>query len=93
MFLTRIGDDTQVIINGDVSQTDLRETSGLRTVIHLVKSRMMPVPIVEFGWTTSCGRGSAPSGCGPSRKRGCVDVRGLPGREVGQAVVRQLVGD
>ena len=49
MFLTRIGDDTQVIINGDVSQTDLRETSGLRTVIHLVKSRMMPIPIVEFG--------------------------------------------
>ncbi len=26
--LTRIGDDCQVIINGDVSQTDLRETSG-----------------------------------------------------------------
>ena len=48
MFLTRIGDDCQVIINGDVSQTDLRETSGLRTVIHLVKSRMMQVPIVEF---------------------------------------------
>ena len=49
MFLTRIGDDCQVIINGDVSQTDLRETSGLRTVIHLVKSRMMPIPIIEFG--------------------------------------------
>ncbi|WP_026597301.1 PhoH family protein [Methylobacterium sp. 77] len=48
MFLTRIGDDCQVIINGDVSQTDLRETSGLRTVIHLIKSRMMPIPIVEF---------------------------------------------
>ena len=48
MFLTRIGDDCQVIINGDVSQTDLRETSGLRTVIHLVKSRMMAIPIVEF---------------------------------------------
>jgi phosphate starvation-inducible protein PhoH and related proteins len=48
MFLTRIGDDCQVIINGDVSQTDLRESSGLRTVIHLVKSRMMPIPVVEF---------------------------------------------
>lgn len=48
MFLTRIGDDCQVIINGDVSQTDLRETSGLRTVMHLVKSRMMPIPVVEF---------------------------------------------
>ena len=48
MFLTRIGDACQVIINGDVSQTDLRETSGLRTVIHLIKSRMMPIPVVEF---------------------------------------------
>ncbi|GJE56159.1 MULTISPECIES: PhoH family protein [Methylobacterium] len=48
MFLTRIGDECQVIINGDVSQTDLRETSGLRTVIHLVKSRLMNIPIVEF---------------------------------------------
>lgn len=48
MFLTRIGDDCQVIINGDVSQTDLRETSGLRTVMHMIKSRMMPIPVVEF---------------------------------------------
>ena len=48
MFLTRIGDDCQVISNGDVSQTDLRETSGLRTVMHLIKSRMMPIPVVEF---------------------------------------------
>lgn len=48
MFLTRIGDDCQVIINGDVSQTDLRETSGLRTVIHLIKSRLLPGPVIEF---------------------------------------------
>lgn len=48
MFLTRIGDGTQVIINGDVSQTDLRETSGLRTVIHLTKSNSLPIPIIEF---------------------------------------------
>ena len=47
-FLTRIGEDCTVVINGDVSQCDLRETSGLRTVIHLIKSRMLPVPIVEF---------------------------------------------
>ena len=37
MFLTRIGDDCQVIINGDVSQTDLRETSGLRTDLELLQ--------------------------------------------------------
>jgi phosphate starvation-inducible PhoH-like protein len=47
-FLTRIGQDCTVVINGDVSQCDLRETSGLRTVTHLIKSKMLPVPIVEF---------------------------------------------
>lgn len=48
MFLTRIGKDSQVIINGDVNQTDLKETSGLRKVIHMVKSYALPVPIIEF---------------------------------------------
>lgn len=48
MFLTRIGENCQVIINGDVSQTDLKETSGLRTIIHLIKSQTLPVPIIEF---------------------------------------------
>jgi phosphate starvation-inducible PhoH-like protein len=47
-FLTRIGQDCTVVINGDVSQCDLREASGLRTVIHLIKSKMLPVPIIEF---------------------------------------------
>lgn len=47
-FLTRIGEDCTVVINGDVSQCDLRETSGLRTVIHLIKSQLLPVPIIEF---------------------------------------------
>ena len=47
-FLTRIGEDCTVVINGDVSQCDLRETSGLRTVIHLIKSQMLPVPVIEF---------------------------------------------
>ena len=48
MFLTRIGSDCQVIVNGDISQSDLNERSGLATVIHLIKSRCMPIPIVEF---------------------------------------------
>jgi phosphate starvation-inducible protein PhoH and related proteins len=48
LFLTRIGEDCKVVVNGDVTQTDLRETSGLRTVIHLVKAKMLPVPIIEF---------------------------------------------
>ncbi|MBB4039124.1 phosphate starvation-inducible PhoH-like protein [Microvirga flocculans] len=48
LFLTRIGEGSQVIINGDVSQTDLKETSGLRKVIHMVKKYSLPVPIIEF---------------------------------------------
>lgn len=48
MFLTRLGEDCQVIINGDVSQSDLKESSGLRTVIHLIKLKMLPIPIIEF---------------------------------------------
>ena len=48
VFLTRIGEDCTVVINGDVSQTDLREASGLRAVIHLIKSQMLPVPVIEF---------------------------------------------
>jgi phosphate starvation-inducible PhoH-like protein len=47
-FLTRIEEDCTVVINGDVSQCDLRETSGLRTVIHLIESKKLPVPIIEF---------------------------------------------
>lgn len=47
-FLTRIGEDCTVVINGDVSQCDLDHASGLRTVIHLIKSQMLSVPLVEF---------------------------------------------
>jgi phosphate starvation-inducible PhoH-like protein len=48
-FLTRIGEDCTVVINGDVSQCDLDRDSGLSTVIHLIKSQRLSVPVVEFG--------------------------------------------
>jgi len=48
MFLTRVGEGCTVIINGDVSQCDLDETSGLHTVLHLIKSQRLPVPVIEF---------------------------------------------
>ena len=47
-FLTRIGEDCTVVINGDVNQCDLDQTSGLRTVVHMIKSQMLPVPVIEF---------------------------------------------
>ncbi len=47
-FLTRIGDNCTVVINGDVSQCDLEQASGLGTVIHLIKSQMLSVPVIQF---------------------------------------------
>jgi phosphate starvation-inducible PhoH-like protein len=47
-FLTRIGEDCTVVVNGDVSQCDLEQASGLGTVIHLIKSQMLSVPVIQF---------------------------------------------
>ena len=47
-FLTRIGEACTVVVNGDVSQCDLDQASGLRTVVHMIKSQMLPVPVIEF---------------------------------------------
>jgi phosphate starvation-inducible PhoH-like protein len=49
MLLTRVGENCTLVVNGDVAQCDLREGSGLAAVIDLVRSRDLPVPIVEFG--------------------------------------------
>jgi phosphate starvation-inducible PhoH-like protein len=47
-FLTRVGDNCTMVINGDVSQCDLDEKCGLRTVIDLIRSLDLPVPVIEF---------------------------------------------
>jgi phosphate starvation-inducible protein PhoH and related proteins len=49
MFLTRVGENCTVILNGDIQQSDLSETSGLTKAIHMAKKYMLPVPIIEFG--------------------------------------------
>lgn len=48
MFLTRIGEDTHVVVNGDIAQTDLDEKSGLRRIINMIKGQMLPFPVVEM---------------------------------------------
>ena len=48
MFLTRIGEDCQVVVNGDAGQSDIRETSGLAVVLDLVARSKLPVPVIEF---------------------------------------------
>ena len=48
MLLTRVGDGSTIILNGDIQQSDLKEADGLSKVIHLAKKHMLPVSIIEF---------------------------------------------
>lgn len=49
MLLTRVGEGTTIVLNGDIQQSDLKEADGLSKVIHLAKKHQLPVPIIEFG--------------------------------------------
>jgi phosphate starvation-inducible PhoH-like protein len=49
MLLTRVGEGSKIVLNGDVQQSDLKEADGLSKIIHLAKKHMLDVPIVEFG--------------------------------------------
>jgi len=48
MLLTRVGEGTTIVLNGDIQQSDLKEADGLSKIIHLAKRHMLPVPIIEF---------------------------------------------
>jgi phosphate starvation-inducible PhoH-like protein len=49
MFLTRIGDSTKVVINGDVLQQDIKGSSGLQLLLDISKKYDIDVSLVEFG--------------------------------------------
>jgi phosphate starvation-inducible PhoH-like protein len=49
MFLTRIGEDCRVVVNGDAGQSDIGETSGLAVVLDLVARFDLPTPVIAFG--------------------------------------------
>jgi phosphate starvation-inducible PhoH-like protein len=49
MLLTRVGENSTIVLNGDVQQSDLKEADGLSRVIHLAKKHLLPIPIIEFG--------------------------------------------
>jgi len=49
MLLTRVGEGSKIVLNGDAQQSDLKEGDGLSKAIHLAKKHMLPVPVVEFG--------------------------------------------
>lgn len=48
MLLTRVGEDTTLVINGDIKQSDLKGADGLSKIVHLTKKHMLPIPIIEF---------------------------------------------
>tara|TARA_B110000114_G_scaffold150744_1_gene161755 strand:- start:9308 stop:9988 length:681 start_codon:yes stop_codon:yes gene_type:complete len=48
MFLTRIGEDTKVIVNGDLLQHDLKEHSGLAIAIDLIFKHNIDAAICNF---------------------------------------------
>ena len=48
MFLTRIGEDSKVIINGDIAQSDLETNSGLRFITNMITRQHLPIPVIEF---------------------------------------------
>jgi phosphate starvation-inducible PhoH-like protein len=49
MFLTRVGQNCKVVVNGDIKQSDINVQSGLSKIIHLAKKNNMNVPVIEFG--------------------------------------------
>lgn len=49
MLVTRIGEGSRLVLNGDIQQSDLKEADGLSKLVHLAKKHMLPIPIVEFG--------------------------------------------
>ena len=49
MLLTRVGEGSKIVLNGDAQQSDLKEGDGLSKAIHLAKKWLLPIPVVEFG--------------------------------------------
>lgn len=49
MLLTRVGEGSKIILNGDIMQSDLKVTDGLTTILGYVNKYNLPVPIIEFG--------------------------------------------
>ena len=48
MFLTRIGNNCKVVINGDIRQSDIQTSSGLSKISHMIKRYGMNIPLIEF---------------------------------------------
>jgi len=49
MFLTRVGENCRIVMNGDIMQSDVSKNSGLTKTIEMIDKYDIPVPIIEFG--------------------------------------------
>ena len=49
MLLTRVGEDSKLVVNGDVMQSDLKEADGLTQVVKLIEKYDLPIAICELG--------------------------------------------
>ena len=49
MFLTRIGENCKVVINGDIRQQDIKGESGLLKALTLANKYDIDVAVIEFG--------------------------------------------
>lgn len=47
-FITRTGINSQVLINGDIRQSDLKFGDGLTEIIRLIKKYQVPIPMIEM---------------------------------------------
>ena len=48
MVLTRIGEESQLIINGDLVQLDIKKSSGLAKAIDTIREKNINATIIEF---------------------------------------------
>jgi len=48
MLLTRVGEGSKLVLNGDIMQSDLKEGDGLTKILGLIEKYSMPIPIIEF---------------------------------------------
>lgn len=48
MLVTRIGENSKLIINGDMKQKDIPEYSGLAWLLNNIRRYYLPIPTIEF---------------------------------------------
>jgi len=48
MLVTRVGENSKLLINGDIKQKDIPEKSGLAWLVENIYRYYLPIPVIEF---------------------------------------------